>query len=349
MLVPLRVTRERGERHEGTAISRRTANAALVLTATSWITGCSPAADRSENPPRRTSGRDSLSDPAETNDDLADLNVLSATLANSRALAALAREVLAQAPEGKRAVAEVSRVLSVQTAVLSRLVHTVPSSSADSSANATNESPSGGGTRTAVAPQAADLAQLLSRQSSGAVVADELATVSAANIATLMSLHGSRRACVEVLSEQPRSPTLSGPAGAGAITALAGLRQCQYGLEVLAARADDSEQATYLQALGRLRSPTQQLTELAGSAAPAAPLGYGIPSDITTVRQRRALAQQLLRAAAEAVIAGSSARSGDAAAIEGTVALMSVVTAVGESVGVPLSGFPGMTVPAEDS
>ncbi|MGB3687165.1 MAG: hypothetical protein WA991_15230 [Ornithinimicrobium sp.] len=350
MPVPPPATPGRAERRDGTAIPRRVVHVGMLAMVTWWITGCSPTPDERENRPRPPSGPDSPASGAGSESDLADLGVLSATLANSVALDVLAQDVLDQASQRNPAVVEVERVLSIQTAVLSRLVQAGSIPSEDSSAESTSESPGDEDTQTAEAtPNAVSLTQMMSTQSSTAVVGEELATVSAANIATLMSLHGSRRACVEVLSDQQVSPTLSGPAGAGAITALAGLRQCQYGLQVLAARSEDGEQATYLEALGRLRSATQQLTELAGSAAPAAPLGYGIPSDINTVRQRRALAQQLLRAAAEAVIAGSAARSGDASAIDGTVSLVSLVAAVGESVGVPLSGFPGMTVPAADS
>ncbi|MGB5953043.1 MAG: hypothetical protein WBG57_11110 [Ornithinimicrobium sp.] len=329
-------------------LSRRQVGVGAASVVGTWLAGCSvdrdDAADQSESP--TADEREAI--PSTPREDPTDLAVLAATLASTRDLRQTALASAAQSRSGD-ALAEVSRILGIHVAVLARLVRagSLPGDTADG--DVPRAAPADASEQTTSPAGAEDLAESLSVASSADVLGDELISVTAANLPTLMSLHGVRRACVEVLTDSVDRPRLSGPDGAGAITALAGLRQCIYGLEVLAARGAGQDKDAYLQAIGSLRGPTRQLTELAGPAAPAAPLGYRISAPLSTVRERRALATQLMVAAAKAIIAGSGARAGDADAIEGTVQLIGLVSRVGTSIGVPLTGFPGLSVPTADS
>lgn len=190
------------------------------------------------------------------------------------------------------------------------------------------------------------VATLLAEQSTGASIVDTLAAVSPTNLPTLMALHGQRAAAAEILGATVRWPVVEGPLGSGAITVLAGLRQAVYGFEVLVARSTEKERDAYNEALGPLREASRTVTELAGPAAPVAPLGYGLPSDVGSEDQRRQLAKDLLTALTQAVIAGSAARAGDEDAIAGTLRLMSLSVRLGTSLRVPTTPFPGLTVPA---
>lgn len=340
-------TPDRGDRPIQVHPSRRNVVAAMLAVGGAVLTGCSPAPDEGGDEATPTSeGRRERRDSA-AGSGIADLDVLRITLERTRDLATVSHAVLEGAPSRDKRVAEVDRVLGIQNAVLSRLVQAGSSPAGGTSGLIPDptDAPGDEATTTGAVPRVKTLEQLLADCSSPEVVRTELTTVGGANIATLMSLHGTRRACIELLTQEPQTPTVSGPSGPGAITALAGLRQCLYGLQVLAARSSDQERSTYVEAIRRLRGPTRQLIELAGSAAPVAPLAYGLPCDTSTSRERRALARSLITATLESIIAGSSARAGDADSIEGTVSLMSLIASVGTTVGVPLEGFPGLAVP----
>lgn len=186
---------------------------------------------------------------------------------------------------------------------------------------------------------------LLVRYSRGETARAELGSLSAINLPTLLALHGQRTASAALLGERLSWPAAKGPKGAGAITLLAGLRQAIYGLEVVAAQATGPERESYRDAISALRGPTRTMTDLAGPAAPAPPLGYGLPSDLSTPGRRQKLAQSLMTALPQAIIAGSGARAFDPAAIDGTIQLMSIAVQVGSRLGVPQDAFPGLTVP----
>lgn len=189
------------------------------------------------------------------------------------------------------------------------------------------------------------VATLLAEQSTGASIVDALVAVSPTNLPTLMALHGQRAAAAEILGAPVKWPLVEGPLGPGAITVLAGLRQAVYGFEILVSRSTEKERETYNEALRPLREALRTVTELAGAAAPVAPLGYGLPSDVGNKEERRRLATDLLAALPQAVIAGSAARAGDKNAIGGTLRLMSLSVRLGTSFRVPAAPFPGLTVP----
>jgi len=190
------------------------------------------------------------------------------------------------------------------------------------------------------------VATVLAAQSTGDEIAATLVTVSPTNLPTLMALHGQRAAAAETLGAPVKWPDVEGPLEAGAITVLAGLRQAVYGFEVLVARSTEKEREVYNEALIPLREASRIVTELAGPAAPVAPLGYGLPSGVATKEERRQLAKDLLAALPQAVIAGSAARAGDEDAITGTLRLLSLSVRLGTSFRVPMDPFPGLTVPA---
>lgn len=172
-----------------------------------------------------------------------------------------------------------------------------------------------------------------------------LAGASAANLPTLISLHGERAAAALLLEAPITWPPLTGPTGARTVGLLAALRPAVYVLEVTSARAATTERERYERALAPLRGLTRQVTELAGAAAPAAPLGYGLPEPLSTAKQRAALVTRALRPLPAAVVAGTASLTGDLPGISGSVRLLGEVISVGHPFGIPLTGFPGMSVP----
>ncbi len=270
--------------------------------------------------------------------DLLDSTVLAATLQRTAELRALAPRPSKPVGTGSRAepLADVIRVLGIQQAVLDRMVRAVHPQLADVARDAAE---------TTSLPLA-EFADLIADSSISDPIQLELQEVSAANVPTLMALHGQRAAAAVALGHEVAWPVLVGPTGAGAITILAGLRQAVYGFEVLVSRTDAQERERHADTLTSLRRHTRTVTELAGFAAPAPPLGYGLPSALTSARARSRFAQDLIVALTEAVVAGSSARAGDPKAIAGTIFLMAQAVRLGSDVGVSSSGFPGMSVPA---
>ncbi len=172
-----------------------------------------------------------------------------------------------------------------------------------------------------------------------------LAGASAANLPMLVSLYAERGAAAMLLGARVPWPPLAGPSGADAIGVLGGLRPAVYALEVAAARSSAAERERYEAALAPLRGLTRQVTELAGAAAPVAPLGYGLPGPLTTRAQRTDLVAQALRPLPAAVVAGTGGLAGDHAALSGSVRLLAEVLRVGHPFGLPVTGFPGMSVP----
>ncbi|MBA2697110.1 MAG: hypothetical protein H0U62_15035, partial [Actinobacteria bacterium] len=172
-----------------------------------------------------------------------------------------------------------------------------------------------------------------------------LSGASAANLPMLVSLHGERAAAALLLGGRISWPTLSRPAGARTVGLLAALRPAVYTLEVVAARASGEERGRFESVLASLGGLTRQVTELAGPAAPAAPLGYGLPEPLSTPAQRARLVTQALQPLPAAVVVGTAGLTGDSAGINGSVRLLAEVTRLGHPFGLPVTGFPGMTVP----
>lgn len=172
-----------------------------------------------------------------------------------------------------------------------------------------------------------------------------LAGASAANLPMLVSVYGERGAAATLLGARVPWPPLTGPSGADALDVLAGLRPAVYALEVAAARSAAVERERYEAALAPLRRLTRQVTELAGPAAPVAPLGYGLPGPLSTPAQRTDVVTQALRPLPAAVVAGTGGLAGDLAAISGSVRLLAEVLRVGHPFGLPVTGFPGMSLP----
>ncbi|MGB3762565.1 MAG: hypothetical protein WA966_05020 [Ornithinimicrobium sp.] len=277
-----------------------------------------------------------------------DLAVLQATLSRTRDLIRIGPANRDE--ERTRSVRATRSALVTQEGVLAKMVQVGGGPAADDgSASAAPPSSDGAsttsGTGGAFDPEV--WAEALARSSLEEKIRDELSGVTGPNLPTLMALHGQRVAAARLLGASGTSGAVRGPSGAGAITVLAGLRQAVYGLEVLAARSSADEQEAYHDALSALRGPTRRLTELAGGAAPAPPLGYGLPEALSTRDERLDAAQQLFLALSQSIIAGSSARASDDAAIAGTVALMALSVRVGFTFAVPMVGFPGLDVPNE--
>ncbi|MGB3829827.1 MAG: hypothetical protein WA962_13725 [Ornithinimicrobium sp.] len=262
-----------------------------------------------------------------------DMPVLIATLARTREL--VRASTAASGPDADATVAASATAFGTQEQVLTQMVQAA-GDDADESASTQEPTPD---------RDVEAITDLVVEYSLDDSISRELLTVSRVNLPTLMSLHGQRIAAARLLGAPVTLPALRGPQGPGAITMLAALRQAVYGLEVLAARSVQDEREGYREALSALRGPTRLIAALAGAAAPAPPLGYGLPGALGTGRQRRSLARDLLQALPEAIMAGSSARATDDDAIAGTITMMALSVAQGERFGVPMAGFPGLTVP----
>ncbi len=300
------------------------------------------------------SGGDDLSPPAAVQ--APDVRFLEATL--RRTLVVLEAAARVSDDDPALAVEAIRTALETQARVLTEMVLagggdgsdsvetaevTETTEAADSTASPDVDSATSTGPSPGLDP--AQLAELLVESSLDDSISEELSTVTGINLPTLMALHGQRIAAARMLGGRVRLPALRGPSGAGAITMLAGLRQVIYGLEVLAARSADDERETYRDALASLRGPSRMITQLAGPSAPAPPLGYGLPSALSTTRERNDAAQELFVALSQSMIAGSSARAFDDDAINGTIALMALSVEVGTTFGVPMDAFPGLSIP----
>ncbi len=297
--------------------------------------------DAGQEPPGPS---DRASPPAPT----PDLVVLEATLTRTRVLISTGPAMGEE--ESTRAVKATQAALATQERVLAQMVRAGSGHDANDGSTKTSPPPSDdaattSGTGPSIAPAA--WADDLDRSSRGEAIRAELSGVTGTNLPTLMALHGQRLASARLLGVGTSPGVVRGPTGAGAITMLAGLRQANYGLAVLAARSSAQERQTYRDALTALRGPTRRLTELAGVSAPAPPLGYGLPEVLSTRRDRRDAARLMCLALSQSVIAGSSARASDTDAIAGTVALMALSVQVGFTFALPMAGFPGLVVPEE--
>ncbi|MGB6023019.1 MAG: hypothetical protein WBG89_11900 [Ornithinimicrobium sp.] len=326
-------------RRSASLCSRRGFLVAMSAMVGAGLAACS--GDASHSPPEPSGDRDQESPRAQA----PDLAVLEATLTRTRDL--ITAGPTDRDDELTRSVLAIRTALVTQEGVLTTMVQVGGGQDGDQGSTSTSppfdEAATTSDTGRRFDPE--EWADALARSSLEEEIQDELSEVTGPNLPTLMSLHGQRVAAARLLGASSTSVSVRGPSGAGAITVLAGLRQAAYGLEVLAARSSADERETYREALSALRGPTRRLTELAGGAAPAPPLGYGLPEALSTRRERRDTAQLLFLALSQSIIAGSSARASDDDAIAGTVALMALSVQVGFSFAVPMAGFPGLDVP----
>ena len=340
----------------GPQCTRRSALAILSISGATLLSACSDSGLSDAPGPSDGLGPTREPDPA-VSADVPDAEVLLATLTSTRAALAACSTV---ADTASQRLTRVCAVIEKQHDVLVRLIE-AGSLDFDDRATATSlpgdEAASTGELSEAEASAVAKarveaeaeaettVASVLAEQSTGASIVDALIAVSPTNLPTLMALHGQRAAAAEILGAAVTWPEVAGPLGPGAITVVAGLRQAVYGFEILVSRSTKKERETYSAALRPLREASRTVTELAGEAAPVAPLGYGLPTDVENKEERRQLATDLLTALPQAVIAGSAARAGDRDAIAGTLRLMSLSVRLGMSFAVPTAPFPGLTVP----
>lgn len=171
-----------------------------------------------------------------------------------------------------------------------------------------------------------------------------LSEVTEVNLPMLVAIAGQRGATAQLFGQSPGWRPLQGPTGQPAAALLEVFRPAEYGFEVLAARAQAEERTTYEEVLSELRVLTGALTELAGPAAPPAPLGYGLPEGSSGPEGRARLAGRLLAALPPTIMGQSGGLAGDQAAVAGLVRLLADSVWLGHPWhGVP--AFPGMQVP----
>lgn len=284
--------------------------------------------------------------PAVVPTDVADVLVLEAALRRSRELVALARRAR---PGGSSTAGPVLRTaretLATQADVLRQLLEAadvpVPTEEPKGGRGGDDASTSGPDDPR---PPARRLGRVL-RTDVARPALEELASVSSANLAMLTSVTAQRGALSTLLGADPRWEPLAGPTGQPAASMLDSFRPAVYAFEVLAARAGGADREAYEATLGELRRVTRMLTELAGSAAPPAPLGYGLPDGLGNPDRRRALAGEMLGALPPAVVRDAGGHTGDVAAVAGTVQVLATSLALGHEWGAPVAAFPGMTLP----
>jgi hypothetical protein len=172
------------------------------------------------------------------------------------------------------------------------------------------------------------------------------ATSTPTNLAMLVSLAAQHADSAARLGAPVGWDPLVGPAGAAAVPVLAVTRPAVFGFEVLAARSLDDERARYERILDEVRSLTRQLTTLAGSAAPVAPLGYDLPEPLDTPGQRRALGRALVADIAPAGLHAAERLRGNADELAGAVRIVAESSLWGRELGSTPEPFPGMTLPS---
>ncbi len=177
-----------------------------------------------------------------------------------------------------------------------------------------------------------------------AEVLTALSEVSAANLPMLLAVAGQRGATAQLLGADPAWEPPAGPTGAAAAGLLDAYRPAVYGFEVLAARSRGDERTAYEQVLSPLRQATRQITQLAGEAAPPAPLGYGLPESLESEASRARLAGSLTAALPATIMGPTKGFVDDPASVAGTVQLLADAVRVGQPWN-PVTGFPGMQVP----
>ena len=322
-------------------LTRRTLLVSAGLGAAAALSACDSAED-TDTEVGPTDGAGRLIRP-----EAADVVLLFATLERTRSLLVLAAGLVEEATSS--ILPEIQASLAEQAAVLERLLRAAevdpgPGPDAASVTSGPDAAAATSGSGIPRADRVNALADGLADDSRPEVLAD-VAGASAANLPTLLALHGQRAAAAVLLRRRLRWPELEGPEGPAAVGTLVALRQAVYALEVAAATAGGEERADYEEILESVRPLTDQVQTLAGSAAPTPPLGYALPEGLQSQARRSALVGDVLAAVPAAVLDGSAGLAGDLAGVTGSVRILSVVMPHAQRIGVPLAAFPGMTVP----
>jgi hypothetical protein len=332
--------------------TRRTLLAAVGLGGWVVLTGC----QEQPGSPAEVAPTDGAGRPIRS--EAADVLVMFRTLERTRSLQLMAAGLLDGAPDSST-VPEIHDALSGQAEVLEELLRAAevePGPGPDrrpvsDDAAATSARGFGGADDSAAttggiprADRVATLADALA-DDAGAEALAEVAGTSPANLPVLLSLHGQRAAAAVLLRRTPDWPPLSGPEGAAAVGMLVALREVVYALEVAAARASGDERAEHEVVLSSMRTLTDRLVTLAGPAAPAPPLGYGLPGPVDSADARRALVVRTLEAVPAAVLDGSGGLVQDEVAVAGCTQVLAEVVSQAQRLGSPLPAFPGLRTP----
>lgn len=216
-------------------------------------------------------------------------------------------------------------------------------SSGDDGSATTGAGDAAEGTAAPEGPDQRDLARTLRAELPDLVT--EISSASTTNLAMLVSIAGHQAASAIRLGAGIGWDPLVGPKGAAAVPLLAVTRPAIFGLEVVAARSRGEERTGYEKVLDEVRALTRQLTSLAGSAAPVAPLGYDLPEPLDEEDERQALARELVRDIAPAALSAASRARGRSAELTDLVRIVAESVAWGRAFDAPPEPFPGMTLP----
>lgn len=352
-------------------ISRRSVLAALGLGTGVVLAGCQDGADQDDPTARPGPGRTEDTDsPTATADVPPDGALLAAALTRARELSQRCRAVTGAENWRAEAQEQTQSALDEQVAVLERLLEAgdVPVPAPPGDGAGSTAGPDGapstavpgddsatttGGDDAEQTQTPADRAARELEQLADACRADvtpqaltPLADLTAENLPVLVAIAAQRGATAAVFGRAPQWGELQGPTGEAAVALLEAYRPAVYAFGVLAARSREDERTSYETALAPLREVTRLLTQLAGDAAPPAPLGYTLPEGSWDPEGRRQLATDLLAAIPPTITGQVPGLAGDAAGIAGSVRLLADVQHVGRG-WIPVPGFPGLQVPGE--
>lgn len=353
------------------AISRRSALAAIGVGFGTLLAACDGSSTPSDSTASPGPGRPD--EPDSTPPQPPDSDVLLAALVRARHLAAISRAITGAEGEYQTLHRQVQASFDEQVRVLEDLLAAgnipvpvpVPAPTPSSDATPTTAAPADTAASTAPpgdqSSSTGDSSQVTDSPAQRAFIQlgglgqtcledvspealGELTTVSAANLPVLIAIAGQRGATAAMFGSAPNWDELVGPTGAPAAVLLGAYRPAVYGFEVLAARSRGDERTTYEQVLVPFRQVSRQLTQLAGEAAPPAPLGYGLPDALDDAASRDGLAGSLTAALPPTIMSPTAGFTGDLASIAGSVQLLAEAVRWGQPWN-PMTGFPGMQVP----
>lgn len=205
---------------------------------------------------------------------------------------------------------------------------------------------SAAGTAAVSAPPPAALPELVAAEQAilGALVA-ALPGVTTDNRAVLASVAAACGAAVEVLGAQPAWPAADPLPPPAAVPLLDGTRAAEYAFQVVAAQTSGEVRARALATHTDLGRRETDLLAMAGSSAPAPPLGYALPFPVTGADAAGRLATQVLGTLVAGGLAPEGTLPEGSSSVVTLVRLLVDAQRLGRGWGVPSAAFPGQAYP----
>ncbi|MEP6649303.1 MAG: DUF4439 domain-containing protein [Lapillicoccus sp.] len=172
-----------------------------------------------------------------------------------------------------------------------------------------------------------------------------LPTVTAANRAVVTSVVSSCGAAVELLGAAVTWPTADPLPPAAAVPLLDATRSAAYAFQVVAAQTSGDLRAVALGTHTDLETRATELAGMAGSSAPAEPLGYALPFPVTAPDVAGRLAAHVLTTLVAGGLTPLATLPEEFTATTTLVRLLVGAQRLGRSWGVAPVPFPGQTYP----